>query len=138
MSQFLLIPRSHSAKHNADQPKVAPDQVYPLRLVLSIADSDQRITVPITERLVIGRGGGTRNPDIDLAPFNATKRGVSRTHAAFVHTHEMLFIEDLNSTNGTRINGYQIAPGQPCRLRNGDEIELGKLRLGVSIIRTPG
>ncbi len=138
MSQFLLIPRSRGAKHHTDQSNVAPDQVYPLRLVLQIADSDRMITVPIIERLVIGRGGGAQIPDIDLAAFDATKRGVSRRHAAFIHTHNTLFIEDLNSTNGTRINGYQIAPGQPCRLRNGDEIELGKLRLGVSIVRAPG
>ncbi len=134
----MLIPRSRGTKRDDDKSNAAPDQTYPLRLVLKIADSDQMISIPVLERLVIGRGGDAQIPDVDLATFNATKCGVSRVHGAFTYQDNTLFIEDLNSTNGTRINGYQIAPSQPVRLRNGDEIELGTLRFNVNIVRAPG
>jgi pSer/pThr/pTyr-binding forkhead associated (FHA) protein len=39
-----------------------------------------------------------------------------------------LYLEDLNSTNGTRINGFQVTPKQKYRLRENDEIEFARLR----------
>ncbi|MEO8397241.1 MAG: FHA domain-containing protein, partial [Chloroflexota bacterium] len=42
-----------------------------------------------------------------------------------------------NSTNGTRINGYRLDSGRAYRLRNGDELELGRLRLIVQVVRPP-
>jgi len=45
-----------------------------------------------------------------------------------------LSVEDLNSTNGTRINGYKLDAGRAYRLRNGDELELGRLRLVVMVV----
>ena len=38
-------------------------------------------------------------------------------------------VEDLNSTNGTLINGRQIPPRTPIPLRNGDTIEIGLTKL---------
>lgn len=69
------------------------------------------------------------------------------THAAFVLLDETLsrkharlnmdedgnlFIEDLNTTNGTRLNGRGAPPGEPVRLSNSDELELGGVKLRVS------
>jgi pSer/pThr/pTyr-binding forkhead associated (FHA) protein len=65
------------------------------------------------------------------------KRGVSRWHAVFTYVENNLFVEDMNSTNGTRINGYQIDAGRAYRLRNGDELELGSLRMIVQMVRPP-
>jgi hypothetical protein len=49
---------------------------------------------------------------------------VSRRHAAIcLHTNGKLAITDLNSTNGTRINGKRIK--QEGRLREGDGLQLG-------------
>ncbi|MCA9894532.1 MAG: FHA domain-containing protein, partial [Anaerolineae bacterium] len=39
-----------------------------------------------------------------------------------------LYIEDLGSTNGTRINGFQLTPRQKYRLRDADELEFARLR----------
>src|SRR5690606_8040686 len=112
-----------------------------MRLVLQIGDASQARTmsVPIQERIVVGRGGAGDGeaPDLDFSPFNAASLGMSRHHAVFTYRDDTLYIEDLNSTNGTRINGYTIPPQRSYRLRNGDELEFGSLRVSVRVMRVP-
>ncbi len=68
-------------------------------------------------------------PDIDLGPFDAYKHGVSRIHAELQLTPEGLFIIDLDSANGTVINGTRIEAVKAVQLRHGDLIQLGGLDL---------
>jgi len=74
------------------------------------------------ERIVIGRG---RKADLILA--EAT---ISRAHAALGFDKNGFFIEDLGSTNGTWVNG---APVGKQHLKNDDEIQMGKLRIGITL-----
>ena len=74
------------------------------------------------ERIVIGRG---RKADLALA--EAT---ISRAHAAIGFDGETFYVEDLDSTNGTLVNGSRIVR-QP--LKTQDEIQMGKLRIGVTL-----
>ncbi len=76
------------------------------------------------ERIVIGRG---RKADLALAEVT-----ISRAHAAVGFDAAGFFVEDLGSTNGTMVNG---APVQRQLLKNDDEIQMGKLRIGVSLPR---
>lgn len=111
-----------------------------MRLVLQLSDKPSTpLVIPLKERLVIGRAGSEgEQPDIDFSPYDAQERGVSRLHAVLTYQDEQIFLEDLNSTNGTRINGLQISAGKACRLRNGDEIEFGSLRMVIKLVRAPG
>ncbi|NIO71821.1 MAG: FHA domain-containing protein, partial [Anaerolineae bacterium] len=43
-----------------------------------------------------------------------------------------VFIEDLGSMNGTFVNRKKLIPYLPEALRNGDQLQLGKLMLRVS------
>src|SRR5436309_3061215 len=52
---------------------------------------------------------------------------VSRVHARLELEHEQIAIVDLNSTNGTFVNGERLVPGQPRKLRAGDKICLGQI-----------
>ena len=74
--------------------------------------------------LVIGRGASA---DWCLAELT-----LSRSHAAFGWDGERFFVEDLGSTNGTFVNGERSAR---VRLRDGDEVQIGRLRLRVAIPR---
>ncbi len=51
---------------------------------------------------------------------------VSSEHAAIRSTDDGFTIEDLNSRNGTTVNGQQI---NSRRLRSGDMIEIGSFQL---------
>lgn len=53
---------------------------------------------------------------------------VSRRHAQIIHLSGEFFIEDLGSSNGTRVNGQRI--GERTRLRDNDCIEVA----GITII----
>ena len=73
-------------------------------------------------RIVIGRG---RKADLALA--EAT---ISRAHAAIGFDGQQFYVEDLGSTNGTLVNGAKVSR-QP--LKSDDEIQMGKLRIGVTL-----
>jgi DNA-binding winged helix-turn-helix (wHTH) protein len=49
---------------------------------------------------------------------------ISRLHATLEYDHEQVVITDLNSTNGTFVNGERLTAHQPKRLRAGDKISL--------------
>ena len=72
--------------------------------------------------LVIGRGRGA---DVVLA--EAT---ISRAHAAIGFDEGRFFVQDLASTNGTMVNGSRTERQQ---LKDGDELRMGKLIIGVSL-----
>jgi hypothetical protein len=64
-----------------------------------------------------------RRPYNDIVIENLA---VSGEHAAFYVTSHEVAIEDLNSTNGTFVNGKAI---RKQVLRHGDEMEVGKYKL---------
>ena len=70
------------------------------------------------ERLTIGR-----KPHNDIQIDNLA---ISGEHAVIVTILSDSFLEDLNSTNGTQVNGQSI---KKHFLRNNDVIELGKYKL---------
>ena len=74
------------------------------------------------EQIVIGRG---RKADLALAEVT-----ISRAHAAVGFGVEGFYVEDLGSTNGTMVNG---APIERQVLKNDDEIQMGKLRIGITL-----
>lgn len=78
-----------------------------------------------TEEIQLGRGTTTigRRFDNDV---RLDDRTVSGYHAKIVWFHEPVFIQDLRSTNGTFVNGEQIAQRD---LNHGDVIALGNCQL---------
>ena len=70
------------------------------------------------ERMTIGR-----RPSNDIQIDNLA---ISGEHAAIVTILNDSFLEDLNSTNGTLVNGQPI---KKHFLKNGDVVELGKYKL---------
>lgn len=72
-------------------------------------------------------------PDVDLSPYEAYAQGVSRLHAALKLNNQRVFITDLGSSNGTRVNGQKIMPNVDYPLNHGDVIALGKFKIQVLI-----
>jgi pSer/pThr/pTyr-binding forkhead associated (FHA) protein len=71
---------------------------------------------------------------IDLTCFHAYEMGVSRRHAAFELCGNCLKLHDLGSRNGTYLNGSRVSPEKAPIVRDGDELELGHLKLYVYFI----
>jgi pSer/pThr/pTyr-binding forkhead associated (FHA) protein len=100
-------------------------------VMLGLIDTAIVLTVQLADRLAIGRQEvDSSNPiEIDLTSYGGREKGVSRQHAALYRTRHTLSLVDLDSTNGTYLNGVRLTPHQPRLLRDGDEICLGNMRL---------
>lgn len=104
------------------------------RLKFSIVSAE--VEFPVDSSILVGRTGSDSDADdisLDLTPYGAYQYGVSRRHAQITLLNGALYIEDLNSTNGTRINGFQLTPRQRYLLRDGDEIEFARLAVNLSL-----
>jgi predicted component of type VI protein secretion system len=58
---------------------------------------------------------------------------ISRFHCELIRKDGQILLKDMNSSNGTKVNGVSISPGRPIPLRKGARIDLGGtvvLRLG--------
>lgn len=75
--------------------------------------------------------GTKRFDEIDLSPYGALDRGVSRVHAQLHFEDDKLFVTDLGSTNGTYLRGERLEPRKSVELRKGDELLLGRLTIQV-------
>jgi pSer/pThr/pTyr-binding forkhead associated (FHA) protein len=75
--------------------------------------------------VVVGRGRGA---DVVIA-----EPTLSRAHAAFGFDGEHFFVQDLGSTNGTMVNG---AKERTSSLKDGDEVQIGKLLLRIALPTT--
>lgn len=71
--------------------------------------------------LVIGR------QDFPMSIVEGDTYSISRLHAQFDRVASQLFLTDLNSTNGTFINGRRLIPGFREAVQVGDEICFGSV-----------
>lgn len=80
---------------------------------------------------IIGRvsQGQSILPDVDLEPYQAYKSGVSRLHARIKVDPQAMWITDLGSANGTKVNDQKLTPHQEFPLSNKDVVRLGKLSI---------
>jgi FHA domain len=88
-------------------------EVEPTRMLIQAEGSAERVQV-LGRRTTIGR-----TPDNDMridADF------VSRHHAVVLRHGQRTVLEDLNSTNGTYVNGQRVSR---CTLNEGDLVTLG-------------
>lgn len=64
-------------------------------------------------------------PNIDLTEYDSNAK-ISRRHARIYSLDGRNFwLEDLDSFNGTSLNGVRIQPRQPLPIHEGDEITFG-------------
>jgi pSer/pThr/pTyr-binding forkhead associated (FHA) protein len=104
------------------------------RLVLDLEQSEYReVTVNESEDVTLGRVDRFTSvlPDVNLTRIGGWECGVSRLHAAIRLENGKLYLVDLDSTNGTFLNGKRLPPGGTKLLRNGDRVRLGIFRIRV-------
>ena len=80
-------------------------------------------------RLVIGRKN-------DLRQLCLPHDSVSRKHAILLLQGGVIFVEDLNSVNGTAVNGVKLTVGAPAvPLHLGDKLTIGEVELLFKVAR---
>ncbi len=112
----------------------------PVEDVVSVYVVDAKRTIRLSglSEYTIGRVSEDQPiiPDIDLTEFEAYIQGVSRLHAALKVGRQRISIRDLDSSNGTRVNGQRIVPHVDYPLKQGDSVALGKLVIQI-FVSTP-
>jgi hypothetical protein len=85
--------------------------VYMLRK-RKFSSSDEQNTIKI---------GRAMDNDIVIADFV-----VSKNHAQIVIFHDMYFVLDMKSTNGTKVNERPVAPGMKVQLQTNSTLAFGR------------
>ena len=87
--------------------------------------------------IMLGRPHPTNtvDPQVDLTAYGAAASGVSRLHVTIRRERACWWITDLDSSNGTWVNGQRLAPQQRYQLRSANEIQLARLALKVMLIQ---
>lgn len=100
----------------------------PLAFLVVDPGTSRERSVPIHDRLVVGRRGG--DPADAIGKLMIDDDGVSRMHLEIrLHAEEdQAWVVDL-SRNGTRVNGSRIERSVPVRLRPGDRLGVGPAEL---------
>ncbi len=106
-------------------------------LNLHIVRSGKILPIGSEGEYIVGRvsEGQSILPDIDLEPFSAFEAGVSRLHARLRIQDKAVWVTDLGSANGTRINNEQCSPHQDYKLADRDMLRLGKLSIQALVGR---
>lgn len=86
---------------------------------ISMVSQDGGLRLPLTQgTMIIGRNNMG-------SPYLSQKMYVSGTHASITVEGDEISIIDLNSTNGTFLNGIKIVPGNKTIVNPGDVVGLG-------------
>lgn len=102
-------------------------------VILVIRGMIERLIISEKEPFKLGRfePGRKQDNEIDLTPYGALDRGVSRVHAQLELRGNNLYVSDLGSTNGTYLAGARLEPNQPALLHKGDDLLIGRLSVQV-------
>jgi len=107
------------------------------RIELAFRDTEDVLVFPVFGEVIVGRcheEEDLEQPDIDLTPFGAVEKGVSRRHLALIRQHDTIGIVDLGSANSTFLNGQRLLPSERRILRDEDELRLGRLVIRIRFV----
>ena len=128
-SQRISQRINRSSRSSRERTRMAIDR----GLVMSGFDPEGRpVQLEIATHELRAPGGVVIGRSEGLAQCLINRDTVSGSHARLKVDGGRILIEDLDSTNGTRINGRPLSPRHPSEIRLGDQIAFGKLKLDVS------
>ncbi len=98
-----------------------------LKLILIAPDSRSQIVKVTNMRFVIGRSAS--------AHLRINSSSVSRKHCEIFEKNGKDYIRDLNSSNGTRLNGERLDSIK--KLKPGSQLQVGKFVFQITILDEP-
>jgi len=114
-------------------------QKYRWRIGLHrLGDHQDVIGIEFESDIILGRYAGTGEaPDLDLSAYDGQAKGVSRLHALLRPSRNNVYLIDLDSRNGTQVNGSSISVSMTRALHDNDVVALGELTFVVRIYEGP-
>ena len=118
------------AGRTAEREDAAGAAVTPGNARLFVVKLGRELTVPEQGEISIGRLDPVNSvhPDIDLTQIDI-ELTTSRRHARLLRRNQGFFIQEVQATNGTFVNGQRISAESPIEIRNGDDIMLGAVHM---------
>jgi len=125
---FEVAPSRRQSLVNTRAPKA-------IRFITS--DLDEVYSVDVQPIMVVGRRNSMKDMEVvvDLSDYHGYEMGVSRFHAMIVALNNRVTIKDLNSLNGTRINGLKLEQSREYLLEHGDKVSFGDLTFMVAFVQ---
>jgi len=98
-------------------------------VILFVAGLREKLCFDKSPIITLGRLNELFHVDglIDLSPYRANERGVSRIHCQLTLKNNQVYITDLGSTNGTYVDGKRLQPNQPTLINKRHKISLARL-----------
>jgi hypothetical protein len=127
-------PTTIPATARADHPPGTPPPLVTRPKLVVLRGLKINAEYPVYEgRNTIGRFAD-RPVDIDLMSQESVEQiWCSRQHAVVIFEKGTVAVEDLNSLNGTWVNGTRVHPGQHRVLRSGDILQIGTVQMKLVI-----
>jgi hypothetical protein len=121
--------------------EITKPPLYPVFWSISLTILSPRIDViiDITDQVTLGRSvSDAKMPKfVNLSPYGAHEKGVSRQHAILIRDDTGILIRDNNSSNYTLLNGKRLQPLQDYPLKPNNTIMLAKLELRFNMLFDP-
>lgn len=100
-------------------------------VLLQFFPSGMCYTLLLNSPVVLGRGSAPNSNVLDLSELGAHRHGVSRQHCLLWRHGKHLVVTDLNSVNGTYLNGELLRPHEEYLVADGDQLILGTLHATI-------
>jgi len=119
----------------ASEPVEEAEEITLVPLSVEVISTGRQIQLPPTPEVHVGRLDAAHGifPDLDLTVDGGLESGVSRHHCKIHQRGSTYLVEDVGSANGTFLGGQRLTPYLPHVLKNGDELQLGRVKLQVII-----
>jgi pSer/pThr/pTyr-binding forkhead associated (FHA) protein len=96
---------------------------------LVVISTGAELPLPQQDEITVGREDPSSGifPDIDLTPYGGEDGGVSRRHARLLHSGGEYYVEDLQSTNYTKLDGQRLPARVREKLEDGARLDFGRI-----------
>lgn len=110
--------------------------IIPHKIFFVMPDGTEA-AIATDKEIVVGRQARPDDPPVtlDLEDFDGHELGVSRQHCMMKVFNDKLILVDLDSINGTFVNGKRAKPLKRYQLVDGDTISIGRLSLELRFAR---
>lgn len=96
---------------------------------LVVISTGAELSLPEQEEISVGREDPSSGifPDVDLTPYGGEEGGVSRRHARLLHIGDDYFVEDLQATNFTKLDGQRLPAHAREKIEDGARLDFGRV-----------